>query len=201
MSSGLALLIGAACTSAPAPSTVPSTPHAAATSRAASRPVSLAGRHRPASAGTVTLAFAGDVHFAARTRLLLADPATAFRPIAAVLRSADFTAVNLETAITGRGTPQPKNYHFRAPTTAFTALRDAGIDLVTMANNHVLDYGQVGLANTLTAAKAAKFPYVGIGDNAAAAWAPYVTTIKGVKIAIIGVSQVAELATSWVATD
>src|SRR5260370_4210761 len=36
--------------------------------------------------------------------------------------------------------------------------------------------------------------------NAAAAWAPYVTTIKGVKIAIVGVSQVAELASSWVAT-
>src|SRR5215469_13763461 len=201
MSSGLALLIGAACTSGPAPSTAPSTPHAAATSHAASRPVSLAGRHRPAAAGTVTLAFAGDVHFEARTRLLLADPATAFGPIAAVLRSADFTAVNLETAITSRGTPQPKNYHFRAPTTAFTALRDAGINLVTMANNHVLDYGQLGLANTLTAVKAAKFPYVGIGANATAAWAPYVTTIKGVKIAIIGVSQVAELASSWVATD
>jgi len=200
MSSGLALLIGAACTSAPAASTAPSTPHAAATSRAANRPVSLAGRHRPAAAGTVTLAFAGDVHFEARTRLLLADPATAFGPIAAVLRSADFTAVNLETAITGRGTPQPKNYHFRAPATAFTALRDAGIDLVTMANNHVLDYGQVGLADTLAAARAARFPYVGIGVNAAAAWAPYVFTINGVKIAIVGVSQVAELASSWVAT-
>jgi poly-gamma-glutamate synthesis protein (capsule biosynthesis protein) len=132
---------------------------------------------------------------------LLADPATAFGPISAVFRSADFSAVNLETAVTSDGTPQPKTYHFRAPTTAFTALRDAGIDLVTMANNHVLDYGQVGLANTLVAAKAAKFPYVGIGVNAAAAWAPYVTTIKGVKIAIIGVSQVAELASSWVATD
>ena len=83
----------------------------------------------------------------------------------------------------------------------FTALRDAGIDLVTMANNHVLDYGQVGLADTLAAAGAARFPYVGIGSSATAAWAPYVVTIKGVKIAIIGVSQVAELASSWVATD
>jgi hypothetical protein len=43
-------------------------------------------------------------------------------------------------------------------------------------------------------------PYVGIGAKAAAAWAPYLTTIKGVTIAIIGVSQVAELASSWVAT-
>jgi poly-gamma-glutamate synthesis protein (capsule biosynthesis protein) len=149
----------------------------------------------------IRLAFAGDVHFTGRTRRLLADPATAFGPIAGVLRSADFAAVNLETAVTNGGTPQPKTYHFRTPATAFTALRDAGIDLATMANNHVLDYGQAGLADTLAAAKAARFAYVGIGTNAAAAWAPHVVTIKGVKIAIIGVSQVAELASSWVATD
>jgi poly-gamma-glutamate capsule biosynthesis protein CapA/YwtB (metallophosphatase superfamily) len=148
----------------------------------------------------VTLAFAGDVNFADRTARLLHDPATAFGPITSVLKAADFTALNLETSVTSRGTPQPKTYHFRTTPLAFTALRDAGVDLVTMANNHVLDYGQTGLANTLAAAQAARFPYVGIGTDAAAAWAPYVTTINGTKIAIIGVSQVAELAPSWVAT-
>jgi poly-gamma-glutamate synthesis protein (capsule biosynthesis protein) len=141
------------------------------------------------------------VNFAGRTARLLSDPASAFGPIASVLRSADFTALNLETAVTERGTPQPKNYHFRTTPLAFTALRDAGVDLVTMANNHALDYGPVGLADTLAAAKTARFPYVGIGTSAAAAWAPYVTTIKGTKIAIVGVSQVAELASSWVATS
>ena len=197
-SSGLALLIGAACTTAPpALKAVPSA------ARTAHQQASVAGQSHPvgSAAQDITLAFAGDVHFTGRTRLLLADPATAFGPVAAVLRSADFAAVNLETAVTDRGTPQPKTYHFRAPVTAFTALRAAGIDLVTMANNHALDYGQAGLADTLAAARAARFPYVGIGTSAAAAWAPYVTTIKGVKIAIIGVSQVAELASSWVATD
>jgi poly-gamma-glutamate synthesis protein (capsule biosynthesis protein) len=201
---GLALLTGAACTTA-APSTPTTTPATTATgSRATPHQVSLAERHRHtrnAASSSITLAFAGDVNFAGRTRLLLSDPATAFGPITAILRSADFTALNLETAVTGGGTPQPKTYHFRTPATAFTALRDAGVDMVTMANNHVLDYGQVGLADTLAAARAARFPYVGIGVNAAAAWAPYVVKIKGVTIAIIGVSQVAELASSWVATD
>jgi hypothetical protein len=195
---GFALVIVAACT------TAPSAPRAAATAtRTAPHQTGQAGRSHPAGkdAASITLAFAGDVNFAGRTRLLLADPATAFGPITTVLRSADFAAVNLETAVTNGGTPQPKTFHFRTPATAFTALREAGVDLVTMANNHVLDYGQAGLADTLAAAKAARFPYVGIGIDAAAAWAPYVTTIKGVKIAIIGVSQVAELASSWVATD
>jgi Bacterial capsule synthesis protein PGA_cap len=194
----LALLAAAACTTAPAASSVPT-----GTTQRTTHPASPAGRQVRAGvpAGSVTLAFAGDVHFAGRTARLLSDPATAFGPVAAVLKSADFTAVNLETAVTSRGTPQPKTYHFRTVPTAFTALRDAGVDLVTMANNHVLDYGQAGLADTLAAARAARFPYVGIGADAAAAWAPYVTTVKGMKIAVVGVSQVAELASSWVATD
>jgi poly-gamma-glutamate capsule biosynthesis protein CapA/YwtB (metallophosphatase superfamily) len=186
----LAMLLAGACTTTPSP------PFRA--SNAAQKP-GQAGRRGPD--GSVTLAFAGDVNFAGRTARLLGDPAAAFGPIASVLRSADFTALNLETAVTGRGLPQPKNYHFRTTPLAFTALRDAGVDLVTMANNHVLDYGPAGLADTLAAAKAARFPYVGIGTEAGAAWAPYVTTIKGMTIAIVGVSQVAELASSWVATS
>jgi poly-gamma-glutamate capsule biosynthesis protein CapA/YwtB (metallophosphatase superfamily) len=197
----LVLLPAAACTAAPsAPGpAAPASRTAAPASRTAPRQAETR-RHADLPAGTVTLAFAGDVNFAGRTARLLSDPATAFGPITTVLKSADFAAVNLETAVTSRGTPQPKTFHFRAAPAAFTALRDAGIDLVTMANNHVLDYGRVGLADTLAAARAARFPYVGIGTSAAAAWAPYLTTIKGVRIAVIGVSQVAELASSWVAT-
>ena len=150
--------------------------------------------------GPITLAFAGDVHFTGRTAKLLRTPATAFGPIAGLLRSADLTVVNLETAVTGRGKPQPKYYHFRARPAAFTALRAAGIDIANMANNHVLDYGRVGLADTRAAAARARFPVLGIGANAAAAWSPYVVTVKGVRIAFLGVSQVAELASSWVAT-
>jgi poly-gamma-glutamate capsule biosynthesis protein CapA/YwtB (metallophosphatase superfamily) len=195
---GVLALLGAAtaCTTVPAASGVP-----ARTTQRAPHPDTASQQARAATAAdSVTLAFAGDVHFTGRTAQLLSDPATAFGPIATVLKSADFTAVNFETAVTSRGTPQPKSYHFRTVPTAFTALRDGGVSLVTMANNHVLDYGSVGLADTLAAAKAARFPYVGIGVDAAAAWAPYVTTVKGMRIAVVGVSQVAELASSWVAT-
>jgi poly-gamma-glutamate capsule biosynthesis protein CapA/YwtB (metallophosphatase superfamily) len=182
----------AACTAAAPPRPAPAS--APRSSPAAARAV------RADASSPVTLAFAGDVHFTGRTAALLSDPATAFGPISGVLKSADLSVLNMETAVTGRGTPQPKTYHFRARPAAFTALRDAGVDLVTMANNHVLDYGPTGLADTIAAARAARVPVIGIGDNAAAAWAPYVTTIKGTRIAIIGVSQVAELASSWVAT-
>lgn len=150
--------------------------------------------------GDITIAFAGDVHFIGRTAKLLEHPATAFGPIASLLRSADLTVINLETAVTSRGTPQPKYYHFRTTPVAFTALRDSGVGVANMANNHVLDYGRLGLSDTLAAANAAHFPVLGIGADAAAAWAPYIVTIKGVRIALLGVSQIGELASSWVAT-
>src|SRR5258705_1115947 len=91
----------------------------------------------------ITLAFGGDVHFAERTLALLDSPSTAFGPISSVLSAADIAMVNLETAVTTGGTPEPKEYHFRAPPSAFAAVKAAGVDLVTLANNHSLDYGQV----------------------------------------------------------
>jgi poly-gamma-glutamate synthesis protein (capsule biosynthesis protein) len=155
----------------------------------------------PTGPPTITLAFGADVQFEERTLKLLDNPQTAFGPIAKTLSAADIAMVNLETAVTDRGTPEPKQFHFRAPTTAYDALKAAGVDVVTLANNHTLDYGRVGLDDTLNAAKQHNFPIVGAGANAAAAYAPWITEVKGVKIAFIGMSTVNELATTWAAKD
>src|ERR1700741_4664811 len=119
-----------------------------------SEPASSSPSVPPESAAPaeLTLAFAGDVHFTGRTLALLDEPATAFGKISSTLSDADLTIVNLETAVTGRGTPEPKRFHFRAPKTAYAALRSAGIDAASVANNHTLDYGQVGLLDTLSSA-------------------------------------------------
>jgi poly-gamma-glutamate synthesis protein (capsule biosynthesis protein) len=69
-------------------------------------------------------------------------------------------------------------------------LRHAGIDVVTMANNHGADYGTSGLRDSLAAAASAHFPVVGIGADADAAFAPYTTTLRGVRVAIFGADQV-----------
>ncbi len=142
------------------------------------------------------------MHFEERTRRLLdRDPQTAFGPFAKELSEADFAMVNLESAITERGTPEPKRFLFRAPTSAYTAIQAAGIDLVSIANNHALDYGQVGLLDTLTSAKAANMAIVGAGRNTAEAYEPYVTMVKGVRVGVVALSQVYELAERWKPTD
>ena len=65
--------------------------------------------------------------------------------------------VNLETAITTGGTPAPgKQFTFRAPAAALTALKAAGVDVASMANNHGMDYMQSGLADSLAAPSSAR---------------------------------------------
>jgi poly-gamma-glutamate synthesis protein (capsule biosynthesis protein) len=122
-------------------------------------------------------------------------------PIAPLLRAADVAMVNLETAVTTRGTRQPKQFNFRAPANAFDALRAGGVDVVTEANNHGMDYGTVGVLDSLAAAQAHHFPVVGIGHDAVEAFAPWRTTVKGQRLAFIGATQVldAQFMTSWAA--
>ncbi|WP_184842958.1 CapA family protein [Allocatelliglobosispora scoriae] len=186
---GLLLLTLTGCT-APPPPAAPPPPVVPASSPPA----------RSATIRPVTIAFAGDVHFTERTLPLLDDPESAFGPIATVLAAADLTVVNLESAVTTRGVPEPKTFHFRAPASAYTALKAAGVDIASVANNHALDYGRVGLADTLALADRARFPVVGAGRDAATAFTPKITTVGGTRIALLGVSQVAELWRSWRAT-
>lgn len=164
---------------------------------------SSATPHPKKAKAPITIAFAGDTHFYAQLTARLTSPRTALGPTIPWLKRADFTMVNLETAITTRGTKEPKQYNFRAPASAFAALKAAGVDAVTMANNHGVDYGQVGLADTLAAIKRSKFPVVGIGKNAEEAYRPYYVSVKGTRLAVIGATQVLDdnLITAWTATD
>ncbi|GAA0599995.1 CapA family protein [Kribbella sandramycini] len=148
----------------------------------------------------LTIAFGGDVNFHNQTqRLLDDDPATAFGDAAPELANADVAIVNLETAITGRGTAAQKRFLFRTDTRAVAAVKAAGVDAVSLANNHTLDYGQRGLTDTLAITKRLGLPTFGAGLNSTQAFAPWRTTIRGIRIAVIGVNQVEELATEWAA--
>jgi poly-gamma-glutamate synthesis protein (capsule biosynthesis protein) len=89
--------------------------------------------------------------------------------------------VNLETALTDGACPdpQPKSYVFYAPTSAIAALRGAGVALVTEANNHGEDCGQPGLQMALTTRTRSGYTILGIGQDAAQAFAPFQATIDG----------------------
>jgi Bacterial capsule synthesis protein PGA_cap len=154
---------------------------------------------RKAGGGSITLAFAGDVHFegTAGASLNGGRVGSAF----GVLRSADLAVVNLETAVTDRGTAQPKEFTFRAPAAAFGVLKRAGVDAVTIANNHGMDYGRVGLSDTLAGAQRYGMPLIGAGKDDTAAWTPLRRTIDGVRVSVIAATDVLDdfAVSAWVA--
>lgn len=146
---------------------------------------------RPRPTGPVTLAFGGDVHFESWLGdAVRADPDGALAAMAPLFADADLAVVNLETAVTDGGQQAPKRYAFRAPAESVTALKAAGVDVVSLANNHGMDFGVPGLEDTLGTLDTAGLPAVGAGMTSAAAYRPYRTTVNGRRIAIIGATQV-----------
>jgi poly-gamma-glutamate capsule biosynthesis protein CapA/YwtB (metallophosphatase superfamily) len=152
----------------------------------------------------VTIAFAGDVMFEGMIRPQLdADPEGLLDPIAPVFAAADLTVVNLETAITTGGTPEPKSFVFRAPPTALDALDAAGVDAASLANNHGLDFGQVGLEDTLAAGREAQVELIGAGQDIGEAFAPFTARVRGRDVAVIAATQVMDTVfhDTWPATE
>ena len=156
----------------------------------------------------VTFAFGGDVHFPPGTNLgdrLAADPDDALGPtVPTLLSGVDLSMVNLESALTDGTCPDPqdKQYVFDAPPTAVSAFKGAGVTLITEANNHGEDCGPEGLQTAIATRAQTGYTILGIGQNAAQAFAPYTTVIHGEHIAIIAATQVidSDLQTAWTAT-
>ncbi len=149
----------------------------------------------------MTIAFAGDASFEGVTASLMADPEGLLSTVAPLLGAADITMVNLEAALGIAGSPEPKAFNFRVPAEALVALHSAGVDVVTMANNHGMDYGPDGLQESLRIRADTGFPIVGIGQDDADAYKPWITEVKGQRIGFIGANDVldAHLVARWTA--
>ena len=134
-----------------------------------------------------TLLAGGDV-LLDRTEPEGIDPFTKVQPD---LASADVAIVNLEMAITERGEPYDKEYVFRAPGSAALTLVGAGIDVVSLANNHVFDFGREGLEDTISVLDEVGILRPGAGSNNAEAYAPRILTLdNGVRVAFVSATAV-----------
>lgn len=151
----------------------------------------------------VTIAFGGDTNFeGVIAERLESDPGSIFGGFAPVLGGADLAVVNMETAIGVGGLPAPKEFTFQAPPSALEAFRLAGVDVVSAANNHGLDFGPESLEETLAAEAASGFPVIGIGRDEDEAFAPHLADVRGQRIAVIAATQVLDgsLIEAWTAT-
>lgn len=105
-----------------------------------------------------------------------------------LLRQADLAVVNLECVIARNGDPwqrTPKVFHFRADPLAITALRVAGIDAVSLANNHVLDYEVAAFLEMLGHLDGAGIARAGAGRNIAEATQPAFLAANGIRVAML----------------
>jgi poly-gamma-glutamate synthesis protein (capsule biosynthesis protein) len=178
-------------------------------------------RLTPDDGQTLSLLFAGDVMFGRRffdpnedgdfsdgtlpTEPTAADHLRLLAGVQPLLENADLSFVNLETPLSERPAldytqVRPEDYHqtkeyvYSSHPSAVAALRQAGVDLLGLGNNHVFDLRGLGLDQTLQALAAAGFApqqgYFGAGDSAAEAWQPAVVEIKGQKLAFLGCTSI-----------
>jgi calcineurin-like phosphoesterase len=148
----------------------------------------------PVAPGRVTLNAVGDLMLA-RDIITLMDEYGSVYPFAAVrqlLEDADITIANMEGTFTERGTQASKFYTFRTPPLHARGLAEAGIDVVSLGNNHAMDFGAQGLQDTLDALDAAGVLHSGAGANIQAARAPVFMERNGLRLAFLSYNGVSE---------
>jgi poly-gamma-glutamate synthesis protein (capsule biosynthesis protein) len=104
--------------------------------------------------------------------------------------AADVSVCNLECSYTDRGTPHPtKSVVFRSHPDNIVGVQYAGIDMVDIGNNHIIDYGEIGMLDTMELLDGLDIPYSGAGTSSYFALQPTFWTEKGVRMALLGQSN------------
>jgi poly-gamma-glutamate synthesis protein (capsule biosynthesis protein) len=139
----------------------------------------------------LTLALAGDTMLGrgVADRLTASPPESLFAPeLVEVVGEADLVVLNLECCISDRGRPWPapgKPFFFRAPPIAAEALAFLGVDCVSLANNHALDFGEDALADTIEHLAGVGIAWAGAGPDVDRARTPAVLQVGGFSLAVL----------------
>jgi len=135
----------------------------------------------PRTAASCRIAFAGDVVLAGEDRVTVDGFGRG---------NADLFFANLEGIPSLRDPAEKPRYDFRFPPDRLALLGQAGVDVVSLANNHALDAGVDGLAEGMAALRERDIVFTGAGINAREACQPVMLQRAGVKLAVFGVSLV-----------
>jgi poly-gamma-glutamate synthesis protein (capsule biosynthesis protein) len=150
----------------------------------------------PHDVGQVSFAVAGDVipHEAVREAAAADGPDEAgwqalFGDVSDVFHGADFGFVNMETPVAPEHSKGSKPFMFDAPVALPEALRASGIKIVSFANNHVMDQGWAGFAETREHLRAVGLLFAGTGDTAQTGWQPVITEANGIRVGWLGMTR------------
>ncbi|TCZ74259.1 CapA family protein [Paenibacillus albiflavus] len=140
----------------------------------------------------VHLIFAGDamMDWSVKEAIREKGPDYPFQYVREEVSAADLAFVNLETAVTTHRVKDTNQiYNFKSDPISLSGIKNAGFDLVSISNNHVLDYKQQGFLETLQHLEQTGLRYVGGGRNKEQAYAAQLFKIKGQKIKILAFSR------------
>ncbi len=160
------------------------------------------GRHAavvapyPHELAQVSFAVSGDVipHDAVRAAAAAAGDGEAgwqalFSDVADVFEGVDFGFVNMETPVAPEHSHGTKPFLFDAPVALPQALKASGIKIVSFANNHAMDQGWAGFAETREHLRDVGLLFAGTSDNAATAFQPVFTEAHGIKVGWLGMTR------------
>ncbi|MCX5558486.1 CapA family protein [Streptomyces sp. NBC_00038] len=156
-------------------------------------PVTVDAEAGPGAVATTL--WTGDIMLGRRVGTEIAasgDPVLPFSRTARRLAAADLTVGNLECTLSRAGPATQGGDSFAADPAALSGLREAGFDVLTLANNHLGDFGAEALRRTVSSARSAGFTTVGAGENLTAAREPAVVRVGAVRFGILAFNAIGE---------
>ncbi len=136
----------------------------------------------------VTMLFAGDIMLSRSVGGLmrkLNDYNYPFEKISNFIKNADIAFANLENPVSSRGIKSGSQYSFRADSKVMSGLKNAGFDVLSVANNHIWDYGREAFADTLRNVKENDMDFIGGGNNFKEAHDGLIKNINGTRVAFL----------------
>jgi hypothetical protein len=141
----------------------------------------------------IRIIITGDIHpGGGRVRELAEknDAEQLFGKFLPLIRGADLSITNLESPAIDEGEPIAKTGpNLKSPVATVRVLKSAGIGLVTLANNHIMDYDYEGLCSTLDACEEAGIETTGAGNSLEQARKPFIRDIRGIRISVINIAE------------
>lgn len=136
----------------------------------------------------ITIAFAGDTMLGRLANSVISKKGYKYPwgNMLSYLKENDLNIINLETTLTKNEKKVPKVFNFKADPDKVQTLIEGNIDVVTLANNHSLDFSEEGLLETIEVLDKANILHVGAGKNIELARKPVIITKHGITFGIIG---------------
>lgn len=146
--------------------------------------------------GDITLSFIGDVSLADNWDIMpkyderkIGIYGVLDEEVLSIMNNADIMVANNEFTLSNRGTRLNKAYTFKGDPKRASIYKEMGVDLVSLANNHIYDYGHDAFIDTLNTLKSQDIAFVGAGNNIEEAKKPYYYIINGYKIAFLNATR------------